>query len=820
MTTSGIISGNLRISLALAVALVLFPAGRCPGSPNASGTSEVLVSADNLSVQCTTSFSVDELTFGRLRGYDTVRFEDGGCLCEPGRPMLPTITLRIAVPAGMAVTGVRLVGTATAPLAGEYNVFPAQPPRRISEGTRVDFVAPDPGTYASAAPYPDKVVEFTEQGDLAGQPIAVVRLYPVQYRPAERQLSLHTTITFALEGAPGYQCGDYLPAHLSQRRYAEHLREVRDLVVNSDDVVLRADDNPRPETRGVEPGDYEYVIIARPLWVDDFQPLADWKTKKGTPAVVVSRNWIYGNYAGSSDPEKIRAFVQDAAATWGASYFLLGGDTNTIPCHMRYIAGEDIPNDTYYADYDADWICEVHVGRASVRGTAAIADFIEKVLTYEQNPPLVDYARTALLLGFDLYEWGSNEGEGCKEDIRNLQIPADWTVSTEYDSEAGLHRSDSIEYLNQGHHLVNHIDHCGTNVMGVGSINHGEHLFNADMSGLHNGARLSILYTIGCWPCDYPADTCIGEAFVQNTTGGGVAFIGNSRSGWYNPYTYDTLSLRYDRFFFRSLFLFDYYKLGACFSRHKNQALQSNDLMRFIFTELTLLGDPEVSIWTADPQTMSVTHDPIVPFGADLFSVQVEDAAGPLADATVCLWKDAEVYLIDTTDASGSAVFMPAPASAGPMYVTVTKRNYRPYAGQAEVGYLLNVDVVGNGRVERMPDQPTYEYGDEVWLIAFPDEGWNLDHWSGDAEGTDLAVQVTITGDMDVTAHFSDGVSDCPEDLNGDGTIDLADLAELLGNYGDSGVDPEEGDLDGDGDVDLADLAQLISVYGQDCPTR
>ncbi len=817
MINSSTNTNSLRVRMTFASVLILLV---LPASPASPGTTEIQISDDHLGVHCTTTFSLDDLIFDKLLGYDIVSFEDGGYLGEPGRPMLPTTTLRIALPAGMTVTGIRLVDVETDSIAGKYTIFPAQPPRRVSDETPVGFAAPDSGTYASAAAYPSKVVEFVRQVDLAGQPIAVVRLYPVQYRPAERQLSLHTSITFALEGATGYRCGDYLPARVSQRRRAERLREVTDLVVNPDVVVLRADDHPRPQARGVGSGNYDYVIIARPLWVEDFQPLADWKTKKGTPAIVVDRSWIYGTYAGSTNQERIRAFVQDAAATWGASYFLLGGDTNTIPCHTRHIYDEDVPNDTYYADYDDDWVCEVHVGRAPVRGTATIADFIEKVLTYEQNPPLVDYAKTALFLGFDLAEYGSNEGEGCKEEIRELYIPADWAFSSEYDSEPGSHGQDSINYLNQGYHLVNHIDHCGTNVMGVGSINHGEHLFNDDMSGLCNGEHLSILYTIGCWPCNYPADTCIGEAFVQNTNGGGIAFIGNSRSGWYNPYAYDTLSLRYDRFFFRSLFLFDYYKLGACFSRHKNHALLNSELMRFIFTELTLLGDPEVSIWTDDPQTVTVTHDSVVPFGSDLFAVYVEDASGPLVDATVCLWKDTEVYLIDTTDASGTVFFMPAPASAGAMYVTVTKRNYKPYVGQADVGCLLNVNVVGNGWVARVPDQPTYGYGDEVWLIAQPDEGWSLDHWSGDAEGTDPAVLVTITGNMNVTAHFTDGTSDCPEDLTGDGTIDLADLAELLGHYGDTGAGPEDGDFDGDGDVDLADLAQLISVYGQDCPTR
>ncbi len=58
-----------------------------------------------------------------------------------------------------------------------------------------------------------------------------------------------------------------------------------------------------------------------------------------------------------------------------------------------------------------------------------------------------------------------------------------------------------------------------------------------------------------------------------------------------------------------------------------------------------------------------------------------------------------------------------------------------------------------------------------------------------------------------------------PGDLDGDGDVDLSDLAQLLAHYGmTEGATYEDGDLDGDGDVDLADLAALLAVYGTACP--
>ncbi len=52
-----------------------------------------------------------------------------------------------------------------------------------------------------------------------------------------------------------------------------------------------------------------------------------------------------------------------------------------------------------------------------------------------------------------------------------------------------------------------------------------------------------------------------------------------------------------------------------------------------------------------------------------------------------------------------------------------------------------------------------------------------------------------------------------------DGDIDLADLAQLLANYGEtSGMVYEDGDLNAHGDVDLTDPAGLLGVYGTTCP--
>ena len=112
-------------------------------------------------------------------------------------------------------------------------------------------------------------------------------------------------------------------------------------------------------------------------------------------------------------------------------------------------------------------------------------------------------------------------------------------------------------------------------------------------------------------------------------------------------------------------------------------------------------------------------------------------------------------------------------------------------------------------------DWYTVDGGGEMWTTGGDYE------LSGTIGQSDASLTVITGGDFELTGGFWAGAAEepfCFGDLDGDNDIDLADLAQLLSNYGTpSGAVYEDGDLDGDGDVDLADLAALLAVYGTMC---
>ncbi|MCX6666431.1 MAG: DUF2341 domain-containing protein, partial [Euryarchaeota archaeon] len=651
-------------------------------------------------IRYTYQISKNDLMFDTFMGYDRVQFKDCQFLNDIGKPFLPYAEITIALPSGTAASQVRVIETKNEEINGKYTLFPAQPLRTMNDIDKaIDLVEPDAVTYASKQKYPVELAKFVYQTDLRGQGMAVVQVFPLQYTPGEKKLTIYTSITLEILGTQGYVCGDYLPQQTSEAERTEYKTQIMNMVVNPKDVNLVASDTGKDggEPRGVPAGNYKYVIITKPTWVSYFQPLADWKTKKGMKATIVTTDWIYSTYTGADNQEKINAFVQDAHSTWSATFFLLGGDIDTVPVRLKYYslflsgANEEIyaPADTYYADYDGDFLCEVNVGRASVTapgtGVGQIQNFINKIFTYEQNPPLTNYAKTAAMFGFNLD--AGTLMETCKIAIDTAYIPADWTMSNVYDSMTGDHETAVKLYVNAGQHLINHGDHCNEYEIGVGVINHWLTLTPGEVDGFSNGNKQSIMYSMGCYPAAFDVSNCIAEHFVRDNNGGGIAFVGNSRYGIYVPGVYTTYSCRYDREFFEAIFEEERYILGEAFSDSKDESPHNDDYYRCIFDELNLLGDPQLPIWTNNPVSIVVTHPATLPTGPSSYTVHVTSGGSPVYLADVCLWKGTDIYLTGTTNSAGDCTFNPSPTSGGSMYVTVTKHNYLPYMGQATVPF-------------------------------------------------------------------------------------------------------------------------------------
>jgi len=91
---------------------------------------------------------------------------------------------------------------------------------------------------------------------------------------------------------------------------------------------------------------------------------------------------------------------------------------------------------------------------------------------------------------------------------------------------------------------------------------------------------------------------------------------------------------------------------------------------------------------------------------------------------------------------------------ANPAVVTVTTNmtvlaNFAP-----KPGYLLTVNVVGQGSIVPMPPKAQYDPGETVEVTAVPEEGWIFAGWSGALSGSDTPASLRMDSDKTVTARF------------------------------------------------------------------
>jgi hypothetical protein len=724
----------LRKVVILAI-LSMFILPLSPAQPFA--TRNTILTTQPTSLQYTVTFSRDDVLFSSVKGYDVVQLKNGSCINELGKPMIPTQQICIALPEDITVQNVQIIAVTTEELAGRYNIFPGQPAIRIdSFGKYQVFIEPDQATYSSTTPYPGSTIVFSYQTDLAGQNIAVLEAYPIQYIPSEKRLTMITSMTIVIHGTTGYICGDYLSLRITESGRQSYESMVKDMVMNPQDVQLHTAPNQGYASLALPPGGpYAHVIITSDADSAYWSPLVDWHTKRGLKDTVVTTEYIYSHYAGTTNQLKIRAFVSDANINWGTLYVLIGGENSTVPFARRTYdtsrpEDANTPSDMYYADYDDDWTCECHVGRVTADDYNEIPNFINKVLWYEQTPSTTDYPLKVLLIGMDVD--ASTHGQYLKETISGY-IPARFTKTKVYDSDGGNHRTAVLNALNDGQHLVNHAGHGDYNWMDTGYINHdGLGIYSSDIDALTNTGKLSIVTSMACLVNGMDSNTpdTISEHFVvYNPDKAGIAYTGNTRLGWGYVGQPATLSGQLDRDWWRGLFQNDKYIIGETLSYAKSlfsTGAPDVGLKQHCKWEFSLLGEPAMPIWTDTPRTLTVSHPLSAPTTPSAFPVYVSDAGTPVNQAYVCLWKGTEIYQTGYTDTSGDVTFNIDPATGGTIYVTVTKHNYLPYQGQAQVQYHNPPNI---------PNNP-YPMNNAVDIALTADLAW-------DGGDVDEAQQVT-----------------------------------------------------------------------------
>ncbi|MBL61796.1 MAG: hypothetical protein CMI30_00140 [Opitutae bacterium] len=107
--------------------------------------------------------------------------------------------------------------------------------------------------------------------------------------------------------------------------------------------------------------------------------------------------------------------------------------------------------------------------------------------------------------------------------------------------------------------------------------------------------------------------------------------------------------------------------------------------------------------------------------------------------------------------------------------------------------YDLNLSIGLGGSVD---GNGSYAYGSDANLLATPDPGYLFSAWTGDLNSSDANVTVTVSGDLEINATFT-------QDLNDNDDDNLTNYDELV-TYSSN---PDNNDSDGDGLADGVEVS-------------
>ena len=451
-------------------------------------------------------FNPPKITSYKNTNYTTI--EITGCRqhMKPGEPMIPYKTLKIKFTYKTEIESINVQAT-WQNIAGSYKIRPAPKPG-IPDLVPPEESEPTPLIYNSPNPYPAKCYEYEihngiDLKTLKRATYLILRLYPVRYIPIEGRIEWTEKMRIDIS----YQTGNILqqedPINLT--------------VITSNTLLTYA------------------------------QQYAQLKSKLGLSTRVVTTSWIYSNYNGVDNQEKIRNYIKDMVENYSTSFVTIYGDADQVPARYAYIPdgdpddGDYVETDLYYADLDYTWndngdskwgdldndqvdgFPDVLLGRIPIDTAQEANAYLNKLKNYNPNPA---WFWRALLIGTDTF--GGDEGIILKNYIEDNFIWDVYYVRKRYEGY-NLSTAAVVSDINSGFGIVNFAGHGNYNVWSFGA---GGYYTSSNAASQTNGYMMPIIFTMACLTGEWADADCIGEVFLFNSNGGGIGYFGASKLAW------------------------------------------------------------------------------------------------------------------------------------------------------------------------------------------------------------------------------------------------------------------------------------------------
>ncbi len=419
----------MRLSTSI-VRLALVSFSLCTWSAVASDAS---IPPDSSSVNTLTwTFHAGEYRIVPTKDGQRIEMEGRGLLTVPGRPLLPSASITLALPPGARAESVSVESVESTALPGVYRIQPASSPIPLVDPARNQDELRDLrrewtrnrlAMYSTDRAYPAAICELVGTGSLRKYAYATVAVRPFTYHPRSGRLIRHENVRFTVHyrlPEPGTAAARHQAA-LTWDQAADD--RASGLFVNrAQRRSFYA--SSRGSLIGPVPWGSDYLIITDAGFVEAIttSDFPAWKGSlgHGMKIVTTSDPRITGQ-PGPSLSQKIRSFLRDVYGPWGVEYVLLVGGVDTVPMHYCFPDpsnhtnrwwnpndyGGAVPTDHYYADLsdpesagwdsdgdgfcgeygedDPDFLTEVYVGRIPTSNPGQITYALDKLVAFEQD---------------------------------------------------------------------------------------------------------------------------------------------------------------------------------------------------------------------------------------------------------------------------------------------------------------------------------------------------------------------------------------------------------------------------------------------------
>jgi len=607
----------------------------------------------------------------KVNGYDRILLDRGIKLpYTPGFPEIPAFVYNYLIPKEQIVDEVNIVEEDWR-IIGKFTIYPTQ--RAISMETTYVYTGPNPEIYNSEEPFPTSPVISFKVGNLRGYRILQIAVSPFKYEPKTRTLFYLKRLKINV--LTDHQVSGIAPIRQTNLSNELFVRFLNNLVVNSHVInnthfcpLTMIENNPRDSIPTNMPSllgpPVDFVIITDSIQTGDYSSLARLKKLLGINTVVRSIEWIRQHYSGTDDAERIRYFLKDAVTKWGVSFVLLGGDTPTIPTRFVWIDRTVIYNllwlpiasDLYYSDLDGNWnhdgdgkfgevedsldlFPDLFIGRLPTTSSAEVQNYLNKLNAYLF--PVNHITQTKAL--FFSSNMDNNWSGLPYADTLAAHLPQYFTKSF-LDEELNDFTLQTLkDSIHAGFNIVTGIGHGGVNKICTHFMPPRVFASNFFFDSLANTALYSLMAVVSCYTNPFQSD-CIGEHWIMDSDGGGIAYIGPTSSSECNLHT------DYMKFLFDSLFIGGLSQALAIAKIPFIGSAGQDNWERIYQFSICLLGDPTLMLWDTLPTVFgSITVEPdTLHVGNDTITVTCDTTS--FQSVRIVFYKEGETFIMDSTN--------------------------------------------------------------------------------------------------------------------------------------------------------------------------